>query len=254
MCEIPRAFQGPLLILRAVRHRPIPVPAHSILPHSGKAGDSGVGARSTPRLGPPSPIPQPRRASQSRRSLLHGFPLFVAIEDLFTSHKLAMAGFPTLLLLFLSLVAGGSSEEEEEEVVPFGCASWACAGPTPSCVTWRPCGAWWWRRRRRSGCWRLLLLGLAILGRLRSVTEAEKRSGVGPLLLLLAGVAGLFALSFAFLVERDERLCVVRPRPLGGAVRPVLLLPAGAGLAGAAAGAAGAEPQRVRAGGRGPWG
>ncbi|XP_029114317.1 G-protein coupled receptor family C group 5 member B-like isoform X2 [Scleropages formosus] len=55
-----------------------------------------------------------------------------------------------------------------------------------------------------------LLLCLVLLFRLRHITEAEKRSGVAPLLLLLAGLVGLFGLSFAFLIEHDEHLCVVR--------------------------------------------
>ncbi|XP_059926338.1 G protein-coupled receptor, class C, group 5, member Ba isoform X2 [Gadus macrocephalus] len=55
-----------------------------------------------------------------------------------------------------------------------------------------------------------LLLALALLCRLRGIGEAEKRSGVGPLLLLLLGALGLFGLSFAYLVERDESLCVLR--------------------------------------------
>ncbi|KAG5832599.1 hypothetical protein ANANG_G00292820 [Anguilla anguilla] len=76
-----------------------------------------------------------------------------------------------------------------------------------------------------------LLLGLVLLGRLRSVTEAEKRSAVGPLLLLLAGVTGLFGLSFAYLLERDERLCVVR-RALWGCWAE----PGGCALVGAALG------------------
>ncbi|XP_035255143.1 G protein-coupled receptor, class C, group 5, member Ba [Anguilla rostrata] len=121
-----------------------------------------------------------------------------------------MAGFPVLLVLFLSLVAGGSSEEEEEEAAPFGCGFLGLRRPyTTLCdleAVWGVAVA----AAAAVGALAALLLGLVLLGRLRSVTEAEKRSAVGPLLLLLAGVTGLFGLSFAYLLERDERLCVVR--------------------------------------------
>ncbi|XP_048874628.1 G-protein coupled receptor family C group 5 member B-like [Brienomyrus brachyistius] len=52
----------------------------------------------------------------------------------------------------------------------------------------------------------LLLLGL--VGLMWRV--AEVRSGVGPLLLLLAGIVGLCSLSITYLIERGEHLCVVR--------------------------------------------
>lgn len=55
-----------------------------------------------------------------------------------------------------------------------------------------------------------ILLALVLLCRLRGVGEAEKRSGVGPLLLLLLGILGLFGLSFAYLVEASESVCLVR--------------------------------------------
>ncbi|KAG9334117.1 hypothetical protein JZ751_009087, partial [Albula glossodonta] len=62
-----------------------------------------------------------------------------------------------------------------------------------------------------------LVLGVVLLARLRSIPEPEKRSGVGPLLLLLVALMGLFGLSFAFLIEKNEALCLVR-RSLWGAL------------------------------------
>ncbi|XP_036408936.1 G protein-coupled receptor, class C, group 5, member Ba [Megalops cyprinoides] len=121
-----------------------------------------------------------------------------------------MAVFP-LLISLLPLVAGVSAAEEEaEEAVPFGCGALGLQRPyTKLCdleAVWGVVVV----AAAGGGVLAALLLGLTLLCRLRSVTEAEKRSGVGPLLLLLLGVAGLFGLSFAYLVERDERLCVVR--------------------------------------------
>ncbi|XP_017161780.1 G protein-coupled receptor, class C, group 5, member Ba isoform X2 [Poecilia reticulata] len=55
-----------------------------------------------------------------------------------------------------------------------------------------------------------MLLALVLLCRLRHISEAEKRCGVGPILLLLLGTFGLFGLSFAYLVEQDESLCLIR--------------------------------------------
>lgn len=55
-----------------------------------------------------------------------------------------------------------------------------------------------------------ILLALVLLCRLRHISEGEKRSGVGPILLLLLGIIGLFGLSFAYLIEQDEALCLLR--------------------------------------------
>ncbi|KAI2668101.1 G-protein coupled receptor family C group 5 member B [Labeo rohita] len=62
-----------------------------------------------------------------------------------------------------------------------------------------------------------LILAVVLLAKLKTVTEPEKRCGVGPLLLLLAGTMGLFSLSLVFLVGRGEVLCMVR-RGLWGAL------------------------------------
>ncbi|XP_061567454.1 G protein-coupled receptor, class C, group 5, member Ba isoform X2 [Cololabis saira] len=55
-----------------------------------------------------------------------------------------------------------------------------------------------------------MLLALVLVCRFRYISEAEKRSGVGPILLLLLGILGLFGLSFAYLIEQDESLCLIR--------------------------------------------
>uniref|UniRef100_A0A671KCG0 G-protein coupled receptor family C group 5 member B-like n=1 Tax=Sinocyclocheilus anshuiensis TaxID=1608454 RepID=A0A671KCG0_9TELE len=55
-----------------------------------------------------------------------------------------------------------------------------------------------------------LILAIVLLAKLKTVTEPEKRCGVGPLLLLLAGTMGLFSLSLVFLVGRGEVICMVR--------------------------------------------
>ncbi|KAI7790470.1 G-protein coupled receptor family C group 5 member B-like precursor [Triplophysa rosa] len=55
-----------------------------------------------------------------------------------------------------------------------------------------------------------LILVVTLLAKLKTVTEPEKRCGVGPLLLLLAGTVGLFSLSLVFLVGRGEVMCGVR--------------------------------------------
>ncbi|XP_056317230.1 G protein-coupled receptor, class C, group 5, member Bb isoform X1 [Danio aesculapii] len=62
-----------------------------------------------------------------------------------------------------------------------------------------------------------LILAIILLAKLKTVTEPEKRCGVGPLLLLLAGTMGLFSLSLVFMVGRGEVLCMVR-RGLWGAL------------------------------------
>lgn len=62
-----------------------------------------------------------------------------------------------------------------------------------------------------------LVLGGVLLGQLRRIPEPERRSGAGPVLLMLPGIVGLFGLSFTFLIETDEVLCAVQ-RALWGAL------------------------------------
>ncbi|XP_035390526.1 G protein-coupled receptor, class C, group 5, member Bb isoform X2 [Electrophorus electricus] len=123
------------------------------------------------------------------------------------------------LLLLLSLTVSSSSEgitHEEVPPPPRGCGSGVA----------RP----YWVLCDLESAWGVVLealacggavssLGLAavLLARLKMVTEAGGRSGVGPLLLLLLGTASLFGLSLAFVVGRGEALCVAR-RALWGAL------------------------------------
>uniref|UniRef100_A0A667ZH31 G protein-coupled receptor, class C, group 5, member Bb n=1 Tax=Myripristis murdjan TaxID=586833 RepID=A0A667ZH31_9TELE len=55
-----------------------------------------------------------------------------------------------------------------------------------------------------------LVLSVVLVVRLRSVSDPARRSGLGPLLLLLATLLGLFSLSLAFLVGKTQALCVLR--------------------------------------------
>ncbi|KAM9769762.1 G protein-coupled receptor, class C, group 5, member Bb isoform 2-T2 [Menidia menidia] len=55
----------------------------------------------------------------------------------------------------------------------------------------------------------LVLAGL-LVARLRLVSDPARRSGLGPLLLLLGTLLGIFGISLAFLVGRSQVLCVVR--------------------------------------------
>ncbi|KAM4604370.1 G protein-coupled receptor, class C, group 5, member Bb [Polymixia lowei] len=55
-----------------------------------------------------------------------------------------------------------------------------------------------------------LVLSVVLLTKLRYISDPARRSGMGPLLLLLATLLGLFCLSLAFLVGKNQALCVVR--------------------------------------------
>nr|XP_023656051.1 G-protein coupled receptor family C group 5 member B-like isoform X1 [Paramormyrops kingsleyae]XP_023656052.1 G-protein coupled receptor family C group 5 member B-like isoform X1 [Paramormyrops kingsleyae] len=55
-----------------------------------------------------------------------------------------------------------------------------------------------------------MILALVLLFCLRRITAPDQRSGVAPLLLLLAGILGLCGLSFAYLIKREKRLCIAR--------------------------------------------
>ncbi|XP_029297796.1 G protein-coupled receptor, class C, group 5, member Bb [Cottoperca gobio] len=55
-----------------------------------------------------------------------------------------------------------------------------------------------------------LVLAVLLLVKLRSISEPARRSGMGPLLLLLGTLLGLFSISLAFLVGKNQALCVVR--------------------------------------------
>lgn len=55
-----------------------------------------------------------------------------------------------------------------------------------------------------------LVLAVLLLVKLRSISDPARRSGMGPLLLLLGTLFGLFTVSLAFLVGKTQALCVVR--------------------------------------------
>ncbi|XP_069386664.1 G-protein coupled receptor family C group 5 member B-like isoform X2 [Paralichthys olivaceus] len=55
-----------------------------------------------------------------------------------------------------------------------------------------------------------LVIAVLLLVKLRSISDAARRSGMGPLLLLLGTLLGLFSISLAFLVGKNQALCVVR--------------------------------------------
>eukprot|EP00063_Salmo_salar_P067887 XP_014042722.1 PREDICTED: G-protein coupled receptor family C group 5 member B-like isoform X1 [Salmo salar] len=55
-----------------------------------------------------------------------------------------------------------------------------------------------------------LVLSVVLLAKRHSILDPDRRSGLGPLLLLLASLLVLFSLSLVFLVGRNEALCVVR--------------------------------------------
>ncbi|XP_061687153.1 G protein-coupled receptor, class C, group 5, member Bb [Syngnathoides biaculeatus] len=55
-----------------------------------------------------------------------------------------------------------------------------------------------------------LIVAVLLLVKLRSISDPARRSGVGPLLLLLGTLLGIFPISLAFLVGKNQVLCVVR--------------------------------------------
>ncbi|XP_068607457.1 G protein-coupled receptor, class C, group 5, member Bb [Brachionichthys hirsutus] len=55
-----------------------------------------------------------------------------------------------------------------------------------------------------------LVIAVLLLVRLRSLSDPARRSSVGPLLLLLGTLLGLFCISLGFLVGKNQALCIVR--------------------------------------------
>ncbi|XP_077460883.1 G protein-coupled receptor, class C, group 5, member Bb isoform X1 [Stigmatopora argus] len=55
-----------------------------------------------------------------------------------------------------------------------------------------------------------LILALFLLVKLRTISDPARRSGIGPLLLLLGTLLGIFPISLAFLVGKNQVLCVIR--------------------------------------------
>ncbi|XP_077412971.1 G protein-coupled receptor, class C, group 5, member Ba isoform X2 [Vanacampus margaritifer] len=121
---------------------------------------------------------------------------------------MAFPWFPVVFLLLLTHGAQGQDPEDSESL-PTGCG-WGLGRPyTLLCdldAVWGVAV----EGVAAGGTLVAVLLALVLLCRLRHIGEAEKRSGVGPVLLLLLGVVGLFGLSFAYLIEQDESLCLLR--------------------------------------------
>ncbi|XP_061587838.1 G protein-coupled receptor, class C, group 5, member Bb isoform X2 [Cololabis saira] len=55
-----------------------------------------------------------------------------------------------------------------------------------------------------------LSLAVFLIVKMRAISDPGRRSGLGPLLLLLGTLLGLFTISLAFLVGKTQVLCVVR--------------------------------------------
>ncbi|KAG7491406.1 hypothetical protein MATL_G00003340 [Megalops atlanticus] len=115
--------------------------------------------------------------------------------------------FGAVLLFLLSLACCGGSSQVDPP--PWGCGPGLRRPYTALCDLEAVWGVVL-EAVAGGGVAAALLLAAALLARLRAVEEAEKRSGVAPLLLLLLGLVGLFGLSFAYLIEKDEPLCVAR--------------------------------------------
>uniref|UniRef100_A0A667XP01 G protein-coupled receptor, class C, group 5, member Ba n=1 Tax=Myripristis murdjan TaxID=586833 RepID=A0A667XP01_9TELE len=122
-----------------------------------------------------------------------------------------MAFLPVLLLLLLTVAHRASSQDSEEtsETLPRGCG-WGLVRPYTLLCDLDSIWGVAVESVAAGGALAAILLALVLLCRLRHVSEAEKRSGVGPILLLLLGILGLFSLSFAYLIEQDESLCLLR--------------------------------------------
>lgn len=118
-----------------------------------------------------------------------------------------MSFFHVLFLLLTGLDV--SLSQDEKPTVPFGCGFGLQRPYTLLCDL----DAVWGvvvEVVAAAGVLAAVLLLVVLLCRLHSVTEAPKRSGIGPTLLLLIGIIGLFGLSFAYLIEHNESICLVR--------------------------------------------
>ncbi|XP_062866487.1 G protein-coupled receptor, class C, group 5, member Bb [Trichomycterus rosablanca] len=116
------------------------------------------------------------------------------------------AALPALLVL---LCSGASGSSDESQRLPRGCGS----DLDPSFRLLCDLESVWGVVLEAVACGgavsALVLCGV-LLSRLKTVTEPERRSGVGPLLLLLLGALGLFGLSLAFVMGRGEAVCLAR--------------------------------------------
>ncbi|XP_068606286.1 G protein-coupled receptor, class C, group 5, member Ba [Brachionichthys hirsutus] len=121
-----------------------------------------------------------------------------------------MPFLPVLLLLLLTVPHHATSQDSDDpEALPRGCG-WGFGRPYTLLCDLDSVWGVAVESVAAAGVLTAVLLALVLLCGLRHVSEAEKRSGVGPVLLLLLGVLGLFSLSFSYLIEQDESLCLVR--------------------------------------------
>lgn len=119
----------------------------------------------------------------------------------------AMETIPTLAVLLSLLVCGAGALSVVSP--PKGCGS----GVHPSYRLLCDLESVWGVVLEAVACGgavSALVLFAVLLSKLKMVTEPERRSGVGPLLLLLLSTVGLFCLSLAFMVGRGETVCVLR--------------------------------------------
>ncbi|XP_068574564.1 G protein-coupled receptor, class C, group 5, member Ba isoform X1 [Cebidichthys violaceus] len=117
-----------------------------------------------------------------------------------------MAPLPVLLLLLLTVAHRATGESEP---LPRGCG-WGLERPYTLLCDLDSIWGVAVESVAAGGMLTAIMLALILLCRLHHISEAEKRSGVGPILLLLLGILGLFGLSFAYLIEQDECLCLLR--------------------------------------------
>ncbi|XP_057699805.1 G protein-coupled receptor, class C, group 5, member Bb [Corythoichthys intestinalis] len=118
--------------------------------------------------------------------------------------KMAVNSFPIFLLLLI-----GSCTSHPSPPPPLGCSEnveppyrvlcdlesvWGVVLEAVAC----------------SGALTSLILAVLLLVKLRSISDPARRSGVGPLLLLLGTLLGIFLISLAFLVGKNQVLCVIR--------------------------------------------
>ncbi|XP_061740873.1 G protein-coupled receptor, class C, group 5, member Ba isoform X1 [Nerophis ophidion] len=115
------------------------------------------------------------------------------------------------LVLFLLLLTHRTTgqDSEDPDALPTGCG-WGLGRPYTLLCDLDSVWGVAVESAAAGGALAAILLALVLLCRVRHISEAEKRSGVGPILLLLLGVVGLFGLSFAYLIEQDETLCLLQ--------------------------------------------
>ncbi|KAJ8390664.1 hypothetical protein AAFF_G00100440 [Aldrovandia affinis] len=118
-----------------------------------------------------------------------------------------MASGTVLLLLLLLCLAGRSSSQTDAP--PPGCGA-DVGRPYRALCDLEAAWGVVLEALAGGGALACLLVGGVLLGRLHTVAEPEKRGTAPPLLLLLVGLLGLFGLSFAYLIEKDEPLCLAR--------------------------------------------